>query len=67
MKQDLILALVIFWQDGQRAFFDIRVFNPFAPSYSNQKLATAFITNENQKKKDYNQLAIGVEHGTFSP
>ena len=27
-----------FWQRGQRAFFDVRVFNPFAKSHLNQKL-----------------------------
>ena len=30
-----------FWQRGQRAFFDVRVFNPFAKSHINQKLDTA--------------------------
>ena len=29
-----------FWQRGQRAFFDVRVFNPFAKSHLNQKLDT---------------------------
>ena len=36
-----------FWQRGQRAFYDVRVFNPFAKSYLNQKLDTAFRSNEN--------------------
>ena len=38
-----------FWQRGQRAFFDVRVFNPFAKSHINQKLDTAFSNNENEK------------------
>lgn len=56
-----------FWQKGQKAFFDIRVFNPFAKSHLNQKLETAFKSNENEKKRQYNQRVIEVEHGSFSP
>ena len=56
-----------FWQRGQRAFFDFRVFNPFAKIHLNQKLDTAFSSNENEKKPHYNQRIIEVEHGSFSP
>lgn len=37
-----------FWQRGQRAFFDVRVFNPFAPSHLNQNLQKAFLNNEKE-------------------
>ena len=37
-----------FWQRGKRAFFDVRVFNPFAPSYRNQKLSNIFNANERE-------------------
>ena len=30
-----------FWQKEQKAFFDVRVFNPFAKRHLNQKLDTA--------------------------
>ena len=56
-----------FWQREQRAFFDIRIVNPFAKSHLNQKLDTAFSSNENEKKRHYNQRIIEVEHGSFSP
>ena len=56
-----------FWQRGQRAFFDVRVFNPFAKSHLNQKVDTAFSSNENENKRHYNQRIIEVEHGSFSP
>ena len=56
-----------FWMDGQRAFFDVRVFNPFAPSYSNQSQSSMFLVNEREKKRAYNHRIIQVEHGTFSP
>ena len=35
-----------FWQKYERAFFDVSVFNPFAKSYQNQNLQTAFDNNE---------------------
>ena len=56
-----------FWQRGQCAFFDVRVFNPFAKSHLNQRLETVFTSNENEKKRHYNQRIIEVEHGSFSP
>ena len=56
-----------FWQKGQKAFFDVRLFNPFAKSHLNQKLDTAFKCNENEKKRMYNQRVIEIEHGSFRP
>ena len=56
-----------FWQDGQRAFFDVRVFNPFAPTHLQSSLAKCFEKNEREKKRKYNQRIIQIEHGTFSP
>ena len=56
-----------FWEKGQKAFFDVRVFNPFAKSHLNQKLDTTFKSNENEKKRMYNQRVIEIEHGSFSP
>ena len=56
-----------FWQDGQRAFFDVRVFNPFAQTHLQSSLAKCFDTNEREKKRKYNQRVIQLEHGTFSP
>ena len=44
-----------FWQSGQRAFFGVGVFNPLAKSHLNQKTDTAFSSNENEKKRQYNQ------------
>ena len=56
-----------FWQRGQCAFYDVRVFNPIAKSHLNQKLDTAFRSNEKEKKRQYNQRFIEVEHGPFTP
>lgn len=56
-----------FWQRGQRAFFDVRVFHPFARSHVNRDLQAVFVTNEKEKKRAYNQRVIEVEHGSFTP
>ena len=56
-----------FWQDGQKAFFDVKVFNPFAQCYIKSNIEKAFICNEKEKKREYNQRVIQLEHGTFSP
>ena len=49
------------------AFFDVRIFNPFAKSYRNQPLSTTFALHEKEKKRQYNQRVIQVEHGSFTP
>ena len=56
-----------FWSYGTKAFLDIRVFNPLAKSYMNQTLSAAHKSNENAKKREYNQRVIEVEHGCFTP
>ena len=49
------------------AFFDVRVFSPFAKTHLNTKLETAFEKNETSKKNEYNERVIKVEHGSFTP
>ena len=56
-----------FWQMHELAFFDIKVFNPLARTYMNQSLESAFKTNENNKKRKYNNRIIQVEKGSFTP
>ena len=56
-----------FWDNGrQRAFFDVRVFNPLAPSYQNTPLAQCYRKNEQEKKRAYDQRVREIEHGSFS-
>ena len=55
------------WGGGTRAFLDVRVYNPLALSYQNQSLSAAYCQNEKQKKREYNQRVIDVEHGSFTP
>ena len=57
-----------FWGSRfERAFFDIRVFNPFAPSNQRSSLQACYRNHENVKKRAYHQRVREVEHGTFSP
>ena len=55
-----------FRQRGQRAFTDVRIFNPFAPTHLNQKLENCFSNNERVKKKSYGKRVIDIEHGSFT-
>ena len=56
-----------FWGGrSERAFFDVRVFNPHAPS-NRQPLPTCYRKHENQKKRAYEQRVREVEHGSFTP
>ena len=42
-------------RDRQRAFFDVRVFNPYAPCYQNSTLAQCYRKNELEKKRAYEE------------
>ena len=50
----------------ERAFFDVRVFNPHAQS-NHQPIATCYRKHENTKKRAYEQRVREVEHGSFTP
>ena len=52
---------------GNRAFFDVRVFNPLARVYSNCTLKAMHKMNEDSKKREYGERVVMVEHGTFTP
>ena len=56
-----------FWGREEMAFFDVRIFNPFARSHINTNLEAVFRQNEVLKKKEYAERVIRVEHGTFTP
>ena len=48
------------------AFFDVRVFNPYAAS-NFQPLTTCYKKHENIKKHAYEQRIREIEQGTFTP
>ena len=56
-----------FWISGQKALFDIRVFNPIAKRYRDMTLNKCYDINEREKKKHYNERGLRVGHGSFTP
>jgi len=56
-----------FWTDQRNAFFDMRVFYPFASSYRNQEPRKLYKKAENGKKREYGQRVAEVEDGDFTP
>ena len=63
----LDIAARSFWQQCEMAFFDVRVFNPFAKSHLARNLEAVFRSNESSKKTAYNTRVIQIEHGSFTP
>ena len=57
-----------FWGvNTQEAFFDLRVFHPFASSYSNTSLTSLYRQHERKKKREYGDRVREVEMGCFTP
>ena len=55
------------WHPMNRAFIDVLVFNPHAPSNAAKNLNQMYVRHERDKKRDYLQRILQVEKGTFSP
>ena len=51
----------------ERTFFDVRVFNPHAPSNRQPSLASSYRRHEQTKKRAYEQRCREVEHASFTP
>ena len=51
----------------ERAFFDVKVFNPLAPSNRHPIINAAYRHHENNKKRHYEQRVREVEHSSFTP
>ena len=56
-----------FWTRGQRAYFDIRIFDPSARCYQDLSLEAAHRRNEQEKKRKYEERIQNIDHGTFTP
>ena len=56
-----------FWQAGQMAFFNVRVFNPTPQRYVNQEISKTYEVNKRENKKLYNERILQIEHGIFTP
>ena len=55
------------WCCDQRASFDIKVFDPVAPSRAQQNLDAVHSKQENEKCRQYEGRIILVEHASFTP
>ena len=56
-----------FWVSGQKAFFNVRVFDPNARRYSKQTLKQCYSLNKKEKKRYYNTRIMEVDQGSFTP
>ena len=56
-----------FWNHAQDAFFDIRVFYPFASSYQNSRLQSLYKQHETKKRTEYGRRVREIEGGSFTP
>ena len=57
-----------FWSYRQQhAYFDVKVFIPIAPIYSNKSLQSCYGRLEAGNKHAYQDRILNVEHGSFSP
>jgi len=56
-----------FW-DGrcEKSYFDVKVFNPYAPTNCSSAPKAIYHRHENTKKRNYEALIREVEHGTFT-
>ena len=67
MEQGWTLPQMVSGEDDMsKLFFDVRVFNPHAPS-NGQPLAACYRKHENSKKRAYEQRVREIEHGSFTP
>ena len=56
------------WGDRfERTFFDVRVFNPYAPSNQTPQIQASYRKHENEKRRKYEQRVVEIEHSTFIP
>eukprot|EP00731_Ephydatia_muelleri_P014218 Em0007g1528a len=52
----LDVAAQYFWgKDHQTAYFDVRIFNPFAQSYANSSMSKCYRKHELDKKREYEE------------
>ena len=57
-----------FWASRHEVhFFDVRVFNPLAPSYQHQSVDQTYAIHERQKMLAYGERVRRVEHATLTP
>ena len=57
-----------FWGERfERAYIDVRVFNPHAPSNLSSQISSTYRRHEREKRLKYDQRVREVEHASFVP
>ena len=56
-----------FWREGQKVFFNVRITNTNSESQRHLTSEKIFTKHEREKKRQYNNRIMNVEHGTFTP
>lgn len=57
-----------FWGGSfEKTMFDVRVFNPYAPSNKCTKSSACYRKHEKLKKRTYEQRVRDIEHASFTP
>jgi len=52
---------------SERTYFDVRVFNPHAPSNCHTNPSACYRKHEKVKKRAYEQRILEIEHSSFTP
>ena len=64
----LDVAMYGFWGGRfEKAFIDVRTFNPSAQSNCHGPLSSVYRKHEKEKSREYNQTVCEIEHATFTP
>ena len=64
----LDVAMYGFWGGRfERAFVDVRVFNPSAQSNRQAPLSSVYRRHEQEKRRQYDETVREVKHATFTP
>ena len=64
----LDIAMYGFWGGRfEKAFVDVRVFNPSAQSNQHSSLPSVYRKHEQEKRRQYDQRVREIEHATFTP
>ena len=56
-----------FRERSERAFFDVWVFNSFAPTNLKHPLESSYCLHEMKKRRQYDERVLKVEQGSFTP
>ena len=64
---DIVASGFLGAQTFERTYYDVRVFNPFAPSNQHSQPESVYRRHENLKRCLYEQRVREVEHASFTP